>query len=308
MEISKPNINLFIIGAAKSGTTSLYNYLQQHPNVFFPRVKEPHFYADVESNDPSAYIKPEPGKLYHEKIINDKEVYEALYNEATSEKILADASPSYLWDDKAANRIYEDYPSAKIVILLRNPTERVFSHYLMDIRSGSQTLDDFILAIERDQKAISKGWGKSHLYLELGFYSRQIERYLDLFGAQNVKIILYDDFISETKKTLKDICKYLGINEKHISAIDYNKVHNQYVAPRGKLSRFILKYKNKSSFLKRLVPFSAKSFLNGKVLLKKQKKPSLKESERLYLYDIYKEDIKKTEQILNRDLSVWKQL
>lgn len=301
-----PNINLFIVGAAKSGTTSLYNYLQQHPDVFLPRVKEPHFYSEVESHNPEAYLNPEKGQFYHDKVIKEKEIYFSLYRESKSQKILADASPSYLFDELAPERIFINHPNSKIVILLRDPVQRAFSHYLMDIRHGHQVEEDFLKAIKKDLNALPKKWGVAHLYIELGFYFQQTKRYIDFFGKENVKIILYDDFVQKTEEVLIDLCDFIDINKEYISRINYRRIYNEYATYSSSLSKYILKYKNRFNIFKTILPSSLINYLKERVIFKKKEKPRLLEEEKSYLYNIYKKDIEMTEKLINRDLGSWK--
>lgn len=302
---STPNINLFIVGAAKSGTTSLYNYLLQHPNVFLPRVKEPNFYSNAESDNPADYIIPKKGKTCHKRMIKDKSVYFSLYEDAKNEKILADASPSYLWDKNAAKKIYSDFPNAKIIILLRNPIQRAFSHYLMDLKYANQSEKDFKQAILNDQFAEPKVWGKAHMYLDIGLYYEQVIRYLDVFDKKNVKIIIYEDFIKNTEQYLIQIFDFLNIDNSLVNKIDYKKVHNPYVVPRGNISKSFLKYKSKLKLLKKLLPESLKDYLNKEILFKESDKPVLKPEDKLFLIDYYKEDIKKLQTLLGKEVSQW---
>ncbi len=307
MEIKKPNINLFIVGAAKSGTTSLYSYLAQHPEVFFPDVKEPNFYSDAESHNPSAYIKPKKGKFYHNKIIKDANVYYSLFDEVGNQKVVADASPSYLWDQKSAKRIYEDFPKAKIVMLLRNPVQRAFSQFLMDLKDGNQTETNFKQALLNDAETKPQVWGRAHLYIKIGLYHDQVKAYIDTFGSNQVKVIIYEDFIKNAAFYLKDICEFLDINTTFIENIDYDKVHNPFVVPKGNISKLILKYKNKIGLVKMLVPRFIKEYLNKEMLFKQEKKPTMLEEDKAYLKAIFAEDIVKLERLLERDLKQWKE-
>lgn len=306
MEIVKPEINLFIVGAAKCGTTSLYNYLAQHPDVYFSRVKEPNFYSDAESHNPAAYLKPKKGQFYHNKIINDKDIYYSLFDEVENEKIVADSSPSYLWDINAANHIFKDFPNAKIIILLRDPIQRAFSHFLMDLKDGNQSNENFKEALLNDAKTQPKIWGRSHLYTEIGMYHDQVKNYIDTFGSNQVKVIIYKDFITNTQANLKAICRFLNIEEQPIDLIDYNKVYNPYVVPKSKLSKLILTYKNKLGLLKVLVPKFVKEYLNNKMLFKQEEKPKINNRDKTYLYTIFEKDIIKLENLLQIDLKQWK--
>ena len=304
--MKKPNINLFIVGAAKSGTTSLYNYLNQHPDVFFPRVKEPNYYSNIESEDPLVYNSPKEGVFYHNKIINDEAVYFSLYNSSGNYKILGDSSPSYLWDTEASKRIYSDFPDAKILIILRNPVMRTFSHYLMNLKSGTETETDFFKAVKRDETIKPKVWGngKVFLYKELGMYYKQVKTYFDTFKKEHIKVIIYEEFFNDLEQGLFDVFKFLEIEPNQ--NINFDEIHNKYSAPKNGLSKYVLQYKTKLGFIRSMAPEKLKTFLNKNVFYKDAEKPELDNVAKLYLQSIFEEDIKKLEVLLNKNLDSWR--
>ncbi len=304
--LQKPNINLFIVGAAKSGTTSLYNYLNQHPEVYFPKVKEPNFYSNIDSEDPMAYKHPKEGVFYHNKIIRNKEVYYSLYKNSANYKIIGDASPSYLWDIDSAKRIYTDFPQSKIIIMLRNPVFRTFSHYLMNIRSGVEKESDFLVALKRDKKTEPKVWGdgKVLLYEELGMYYNQVQTYFDLFNKKNIKVIIYEEFFQNTDKGLLEICEFLKIEK--VTTINHTEVYNKYTSPKNKLSYFFIRNKGKLQYFRRFTPNALKKLFKNKILFKNTSKPKMSNSSKIYLQDIFSDNIKKLESLLNKNLDVWK--
>jgi hypothetical protein len=306
MAVNKPNINLFIVGAAKAGTTSLYNYLYQHSQVFFPLVKEPNYYSRAEAHNPNAYAKPKLGKFYHNKIITDERVYYSLFQAAQNFQVVGDASPSYLWDTETAQKIYNDFPEAKIVILLRNPVQRAYSQFLMDLKDGNQSETDFLKALNNDKNKQPNIWGRAHLYEELGLYYNQVKQYIDVFSKDHVKIILYEDFIKNTETVLLDTFDFLNLNIQEIDTIDFNKTHNPYTEPKNKIAKQILRIKNKSGIIKRLAPSFIKNYLNKKVLFKPGTKPELSIESKTYLNNIYSNDINELEKLINKDLSLWK--
>jgi hypothetical protein len=304
--MKKPNINLFIVGAAKSGTTSLYNYLNQHPDVFFPKVKEPNYYSNIESEDPLVYKKPKEGVFYHNKIINDEKVYFSLYNTSDKFKIVGDSSPSYLWDIEASNKIYSDFPNAKILILLRNPAMRTFSHYLMNLKSGVETETNFLKALQRDEKIKPKVWGdgKVLLYKELGMYYKQVKNYFDIFKNENIKVIIYEEFFKDVEQGLFDVFEFLEI--KPNQNINYNEIHNKYSAPKNSLSKYVLQNKTNLGFIRNIAPNKLKNFLKKNVFYKDAEKPEFDSDAQTYLYNVFIDDINRLEVLLNKKLDCWK--
>jgi len=304
--MEKPNINLFIVGAAKSGTTSLYNYLNQHPDVFFPKVKEPNYYSDISSEDPLVYNPPKEGVFYHNKIISDQNIYFSLYNNSDGFKIVGDSSPSYLWDMEASKRILSDFPNAKILIILRNPIMRTFSHYLMNLKNGIEKETDFLTALKRDEKITPKVWGdgKVLLYKELGMYYNQVKNYLDIFNNENVKVVIYEEFFNDVEQGLFNLFEFLEIEQN--KKINFNEVHNKYSEPKNGFSKYILQYKNKLGILRSITPDKLKLFFNKNVFYKDAEKPKIDDNARAYLNDVFSADIIKLETLLNKNISDWK--
>src|SRR5205807_6443730 len=124
--------------------------------------------------------------------ITDRDEYLRLFSKSNGRRIIGDASPSYLWHPEVPRRINEVAPDAKIAIILRDPVERAYSHYLMDYREGAQSRP-FYSALLEDMHRPKKGWGVSYLYYELGLYAQQVRRYLETFTPERVKILLFED-------------------------------------------------------------------------------------------------------------------
>ena len=132
----------FIVGAPKAGTTSLHHYLKQHPDVYVPERKEMHFFS-----------QPEVLNTYYEteEMVKSSDEYEKHYEDASNEQICGDITPSYLYNNNAANRIYSFSPEAKIIIILRDPVERAISHYLMDVRKGFVDVEMMDILLNKDK-------------------------------------------------------------------------------------------------------------------------------------------------------------
>ena len=302
----KPNINLFIVGAAKSGTTSLYHYLNQHPDVFFPKVKEPNYYSNIESEDRMVYENPKEGVFYHNKIINDQNIYYSLYKNSFNYKVIGDASPSYLWDTKSAQMIYDNFPNAKIIIVLRNPIKRTYSHYLMNIKSGVEKENNFLTALKRDKKTKPKVWGggKVLLYEELGMYHKQVKTYFNTFDKKNIKIIIYEDFFKNIDEGLNDIYAFLNI--KKTDKVDSKIRYNQFVSPKNSMAKFLLQQKTKLSLIRKLIPKKIINSFKNKFLLQKAIKPDMDKNSKRYLSEVFSEDILKLEELLGQKFDGWK--
>ena len=190
-----------VVGANKGGTTSIYHYLKQHKQVYLSPVKEPHFFSkDIDVNlfkrefaqnklqDIDKYVNGEMKEEFHAAFIRDIEQYKKLFSKVQDQKAVGELSTSYLFSEVAAKEIKALIPDCKIIICLRNPFERAYSHYRMNLWTGNSNEFDFYKALVEDYDHKPKVWGNAHLYTEIGLYYQQVKRYLDLFGKDNVKI------------------------------------------------------------------------------------------------------------------------
>ncbi len=291
--------NLFIVGAAKAGTTSLYEYLTKSDEVFMSPVKEPHYFSKVQETKKFQPKKYKTGQKYHSIVIDDENEYLSLFNGSENFKYIGEASPSYLYDTHSAKLIREKSVDAKIIIVLRNPIDRAYSHYLMDYREGIQTLT-FDKAIKEDLNQKKKGWGVSHLYIELGMYYEQVKQYLDLFEKENLLILEFSELQNDLNLSLKRISQFLNISDSFINELDKNEKHNVFASPSSLFSLYIIRY---ARILKFLLPNKLRSFVKNNILLRKSQKPIIDDKTKDYLINIYQENINKLNDLLNRNYS-----
>jgi hypothetical protein len=276
--------NFFIVGSAKSATTSLFFYLNQHPEIFFACLKEPWFFS-------SDYCKSPSG-------IDSLEKYLKLFRNAKEQPIVGEASVSYLCFDNVAEKIKKFSPKSKILISLRNPIDRAFSYYSMYEMKGL-VKKDFSFYIKN-------GLNISGIEVfSSGLYYKQVKKYLEIFGHDRVKIIFFKDINNDIKKVLRDICIFLDIDE----SFNFNteNSYNKTYKPKYKFITKLLYSNNKIKYIfKKIIPkkqsFKILMFIqriniiNKYVINKKQKNE---------LVRYYKEDIKKLSNLLNIDLSNW---
>ena len=177
-------VDFFIVGAPKAGTTSLYHYLNEHPQIEMSLQKEPDYFSDKAIQSQGLY--------YSKNRIDTEEKYNRLFNTQKKDVIFGEGSVSYLFYPNVAQDIKAYNPIAKIIIMLRNPIDRAFSHYLMDYRLGlvSDSFEDIINKKSKHKNA--------HLfyqqYLKVGEYAAQLKRYFDVFDKENILLIDFDDF------------------------------------------------------------------------------------------------------------------
>lgn len=306
-------VDFFIIGAAKAGTTSLYNYLQEHPDIYFSPVKEPNYFAtDININqfseiyrkntflDLERYFKQKPLQFLQLTYVRKASQYEQLFHQMKSEKIAGEASTSYMVSAEAAQNIYHHNPEAKIIAVLRNPAERAFSHYLMALRYG-HVKGPFRKVLEKDMKQHEKGIGISEMFIEFGQYATQLRRYFSWFPERQIKVILFDELEGHTNMVVQDVLKFLEMKPIDIKADEQFNASKIPSYPRlNKLItelgiKSILKYsfdKRRLEWLKKIMMTSG----DNKILSK---------ADRSFLSEVYKEEIESLSEMIGRDLTHW---
>jgi len=280
--------NLFIVGTAKAGTTSLNEYLKNIPGIYMSPIKEPNYFSINTVPDNDNVLKP----------IRNKKKYLNLFNKVTNEKIIGEASPLYLIDSKAPYLIQNVSPHAKIIISLRDPIERLFSHYLMQFRQGrfSSTLYD---QIQRELK--NEGdYFQNRLLLNFSLYSENVQRYMDVFGKKQIKIIIFEELILNVRETMEEILRFFDLP---VNLDDFKEeVYNPYGLSRGLTAQFILRSNLTKKISNRIFSQSTKNFLKEKFLLKKQPKLEMEQQDREFLKKFFREDVEKLHHILGQKL------
>ena len=294
--------NFLIIGAAKSGTTSLYHYLKQHPQVYMSPVKEPKFFA-LEGERPN-FRGPSDEQEINRKSVTDIDAYRALFKGVTSEKAIGEASTLYLYSLKASERIRHHVPDAKLIAVLRNPVERAFSSYLHCVRDRGEPLTDFAQALRQEETRIENVWGPIWHYKNVGFYSAQLERYFDLFRRDQIKIYLYEDIKSNAVGVLQDIFRFLEVDDTRIPNISLK--HNVSGVPKNRLLHALLNKRNPlKSAIKPLLPAKPRKRLNHSLTNRNLVRPGLSPEVREQLIEVYSEDVLRVQELIQRDLSQW---
>jgi len=196
--------NFFVVGAPRSGSTTLYDYLKRAKGVYMSPIKEPRYFSSI---DPSTMYPPP---------ITDKKKYLALFKGVKDEKAIGEASPSYLRDEKAPYNIKKIVPDAKIIMILRDPLNRAYSQYQLRISNGkTYTFSECIkLSLELDADDFKSRITKS------GFYAKQVQMYLDVFGSNNVKILIFEEFIKDPEPQIKKVLEFLGVNSESPPTIE----------------------------------------------------------------------------------------
>ncbi|MHC5035158.1 MAG: sulfotransferase family protein [Planctomycetota bacterium] len=296
--------NFLIIGAAKSGTTSLHHYLRQHPEIFMCPKKDT-FFFDFDGQEPN-YGGPGDTAWYRGRAVVRLEAYQALFAEAASEKAVGEACAQYLYDPRAAERIHRHIPDAKLIAVLRDPVERAYSSFLQQVRDGYETTDDFAEALALEKERLRHNWRPIWHYGKRGFYFEQIERYLRLFDPSQLRLYLYEDLQESPTGMLQDIFAFLGVDSRFEP--DVSVRHNRAGVPTSRLLYKLIMTPNLlKSLVKPLLPGKLRSKVKAAVTESEVhlRRPGLPAELRRQLAAGYREDVLKLQELIRRDLSPW---
>jgi len=299
--------DFLIVGAAKSATSSLHFYLDQHPEIRMPTRKEPWFFSFADH--PPHYVSPDA----LDGVVSRLADYVALFEGANPQQRLGDASPSYLYTYRESIRnIRAIYPpeyleSLRIIVSLRDPTIRAWSQYRTFARTVREPLT-FEEAIDSGTiaKRLSGGWNIFYDYIGFGRYYAQVKAYLEAFGENRVLVLLYEDIQADPVAVCQSIAAFVGVDPHFVSnvSVRYNSVSGE---PMLKWVARALKSRNP---VKRAVAACLPKEVRQKILLalgaRFLRQPPQPQSTRLSLARIFADDISRLEGLLNRDLSGWK--
>lgn len=292
--------NFIILGAAKSGTTALYHYLKQHPQIYLSPIKETEFFA-FEGEELNFQGPKDLPRLS----ITTLEDYQAQFKDVGDETAIGEASPVYLYSSKAPERIHNYLPDAKLIVILRDPIERAYSQFLMFIRDGREPLQNFMQAVDEEDTRIAQNWAWGWHYLQLGLYHQQLKRYFERYPQEKIKIYLYEELKSNSAGVLKDIFDYLEVDDTFIPNTSVK--HNISGIPQNKLIQSWLYEKN---IIKKIVKPFLPEKLRKDIFIKLKKKQTLRKPElssevRQPLLPFFQEDILRLQELIGKDLSGW---
>ena len=293
--------NFLIVGAAKSGTTSLYAYLKQHPQVYMSPVKETNFFAfEGEELNFSGGIK----QGYLADFKTNIQDYRAQFQGINNEIAIGEASPSYLYIPKAVERIEYYIPNVKIIVILRNPIDRAYSHFLHHIRDRLVPYSDFSQALQAEPQRIVDNWWWDYHYIQVGLYYKQLKRYVDKFNRERIKVYLYEDFKTNSLSVIQDIFQFLDVDRQFIP--DMSAKLNSTGIPRNRTLDALIKEPNLIKTIYQLLPMKLRKKITSKITKRNPlEKPLLSSEIRKNLTELYREDILKLQQLIQRDFSGW---
>ncbi len=290
--------NLLIVGAAKSGTTSLHNYLKQHPDVFMTDHKEPHF-----------LINSEIGKKRIHKAVTKLDKYRKMFDTLTDYKYKGESSVMYLAFPEFAIKNIKKYlaPDVKIIIMLRNPIERAYAGYLHNLRYNPSENFSFEEAFDKSEQRYhqQEDMTPDTRYLHVGCYASQVESFMNIFKS-NVHVIMYDDYVNNINACLSNLFDFLEIDR---ISVDTSRRHmvGGWVFKNRFLRNFFIPENNLKSLLKILLPNKkVREFLRKNIMkISTVDTPYLSVDMRKRLAEYYRKDISNLSKLLNRPLDHW---
>jgi hypothetical protein len=300
--------DFLVIGAGKSGTTSIDKYLNQHPEVFVPRSKEPNFfgYENMKAED----FIDRPGDLAHFKnSVTNLDDYLKIFAEAKPGQVRGETSNTYMYHEQAPYRIKYYIPDVKLIAVLRQPAGRLYSRFLHLARENRTPTENFSDCLDKD----SVWWTRNDLIKE-GFYYKNLVKYYELFPNENIRVYLYEELQQSPLQVMREIYYFLGVDSTFTPDVSLrynesgfvkNKFLNRIIGQGGILSRTlraVLPGKLMQSLKGNLTLKKKMLDLRGKNLHKPMMDPEIK---RKLTLDVYGSDIRKLEKLINKDLSHW---
>jgi len=267
--------NFIIIGAMRSGTTSLTHYLRSHPDVFMSTPKEPHFFD----------------RNYERGL----DSYKACFSGVAGEKAIGEATQTYLYDEQAIVHMAETLPDVRLVAILRNPVDRAYSHYWQNRSLDKENLE-WMDAIDAESGRLASGDSlTSHTfsYVDRGMYVKGLKRVCNFFPRESLHVMLFEEMRDEPVGSFNGICRFLGVDDVFVPP-DLGIAVNPYVSFRSLAARRISK--QMPSALRRVV---------GKVNVRQDSYPPMADHERARLLDVFREPNRELAEWWGRDLSIW---
>ena len=311
-----PKPDFFIVGAPKCGSTALFRYLQEHPEIYLPKKEFHHFGRDLR---PATFT----GRQW------DRTVYLALFEGATTEKRIGEASIWYLYSREAACEIKRFAPEADIIITLRNPVEMMYSLYsefiwlrdlmpngVIDAETGRVlSFEDALRTQDARKEAFQNAVdhealvGKRVLRLfhtDAARYPDQVQRYFDVFGRERVHVVLFDDLMADAAGVYERMLRFLGIDASYRA--DFRVVNSNRTVRNMRLHRLLHDHDSMGRLRRvgrAVVPVGLRKRVFGlldQTNVQHRARPPMKPETRATLTETFRPDVERLSAMLNQDL------
>ncbi len=291
------------IGAQKSGTTSIHQYLLSHPQIFVPARKELRFFSY--EGDPFTYRGPGDGAIRN-RVVATWSDYRAAFLGSEKFPARGEISPEYLMlAGKAALRILHYLPRVKLFAVLRNPADRAYSNYQQAVRQGREPLRDFRAALDQEEERCEQNWSPLFWYKRNGLYGRQLSEFYARFPRDQIRVYLYDDLSRDAAGLMADLYRFLGVDPNHRPDVGM-KFHPSGIPRLRPLYGFLQTVRNRIRFLDGVLPANIRNPIHAAVrdgLIRPA--PPMPPDIREELIEYFREDILKLQDLIQRDLADW---
>lgn len=285
--------NVVCVGAPKCGTTTIYDYLRQHPSIFLPKQKELHFFSNkdlyhLNKGPQSKYSKADWVRTFDE--------YTHLFSPAEPHQICGDISPSYLYALTAPQQIAETLEDPKIIICLRHPVDRAYSQYMHLIREARET-KSFLHTLELENERITLGWDAIFHCKSMSLYSDAVERYIATFGNKRIFIVWFDELIKDVESMMSNICDFLDID----TSFKFTPIQNRNISgrPKSRLLASIAGSNPISNTAKKFIPRDFGRAVKSAIFrINIDRSIKITREERNSAFSYFQEDVKNLEKLL----------
>ena len=299
--------NFLVIGAGKCGTTSIDQYLKQHPQVFMSPVKEPNFFG-LELKSENDFSFDEDELKFYLSSVTDIDSYQGLFDDVRDEIAIGEVSNTYLYHEDALSNIKKHVPHVKLIAIFRQPAERLYSRFLHLARDNRLPTEEFSDCLNED----SIWWQRDDLVKE-GFYYKHLSKFYDHFDSSQIKVFLYENLRGNPQGMMNEIFEFIGVDKEFVpdSSVKFNTsgfVKNSTMDGLIGYNSWLVKGLKKI-MPKRLFETIKNSLGIQKIVSNMRQKnlarPKLDEGMKNKLTAIYESDIRNLSKLINRDLSHW---
>lgn len=293
-----------VIGAAKAATTSLYQYLRDHPEIQLSSVKEPRFLL-YDGRPIPMYAGPGDGTWLSDGLVTDWHQYLRLLDGDEQTRVVGECSTDYLASAHATSAMYRRFPEAKVVAILRHPVDRAYSNYRHQKRDGYETRG-FVDALRAERSGERNSYAPHWHYVERGLYAKHLERYIGMFGRSRVYTIRYEDFRTNPLQELAELLRFLEV-EAPSYPLNTDYWHNRSAVPRDYWTNRLSRASEKGvlSALKSAIPRGARRRVRTGLEKFAGPDASLGVQEREQAMEFFADDIGRLSTVVGADFSDW---
>jgi hypothetical protein len=297
--------NFLILGTAKAGTSSLYTYLKQHPDVYLSPTTELNFFAH-EGGDLNFRGPGDCEYMWGDSLVATYEDYCKQFAGVNQETAVGEVSTHNLYSSQAPALIKRYIPNARMIAILRNPVDRALSAFSHMVRDEREEANDFGEALAREPARIGDNWEPLWHYKSMGFYGAQLNRYFEIFERNQIRVYIYDDFLAHPLMVIRDILAFIGVDPEFVP--DMSEKINVSVMPQNRrLQKMMMGKSVIRSMLRGLAPANARSRIRSFILRHnvKRERTRMDPDIRRELTHAFRDDIELLQRLLDRDLSHW---